>query len=131
MTDSEMLRQILTEVQGVHEDVRELRQDVDVLKGEMKELRQDVDILKGEMKELCQDVEDLERKVAGIRVHLENGTDKNVQLIAENFIELTKKLNQAIPVADNNLAYEVKVNYLLERVQHLEKAIEEIKSKIA
>lgn len=29
--------------------------------------------------------------------------------IAENFIEHTKKLNQAIPVADKNLAYEVKV----------------------
>ena len=47
------------------------------------------------------------------------------------FFELTKKLNQAIPVADKNLAYEAKVNYLVERVQDLEKDMAEVKCKIA
>lgn len=73
----------------------------------------------------------LERRTENLELHLENVTDKNIQLIAENFIELTKKLNQAIPVADKNLAYEVKVNYLVEKVQTLEKEIAELKSKIA
>ncbi len=77
------------------------------------------------------DLQEMKRKLTGIELHLENGTDKNIQLIAENFIELTKKLNQAIPIADKNLAYEVKVNYLVEKVQNLEKEIAEIKSKIA
>ena len=62
---------------------------------------------------------------------LKQRTTKNIQLIAENFIELTRKLNQAIPVADKNLAYEVKVNYLVEKVQTLEKEIAELKGKIA
>ena len=31
----------------------------------------------------------------GIKLHLENVTDKNIQILAENHIELTKKLNQA------------------------------------
>ena len=52
-------------------------------------------------------------------------------MIAENFIELTKKLNQAIPVADKNLAYEVKVNYLIEEVDKLKEEIAKLKSKIA
>ncbi len=73
----------------------------------------------------------LERRTENLELHLENVTDKNIQLIAENFIELTRKLNQAIPVADKNLAYEVKVNYLVEKVQTLEKEIAELKSKIA
>lgn len=73
----------------------------------------------------------LDRRITGIELHLENGTDKNIQLIAENFIELTKKLNQAIPVADKNLAYEVKVNYLIEEVDKLKKELSELKSKIA
>ncbi len=64
-------------------------------------------------------------------MHLENQTDKNIQLIAENFIELTNKLNQAIPVADKNLAYEVKVNYLIEKVQFLEKDFEKFKCQMA
>ncbi len=63
------------------------------------------------------DLQEVKRKLTGAELHLENVTDKNIQLIAENFIELTNKLNQAIPVADKNLAYEVKVNYLVEKVQ--------------
>ena len=77
------------------------------------------------------DLQEVKRKLTSVQIHLENGTDKNIQLIAENFIELTNKLNQAIPVADKNLAYEVKVNYLMEKVQTLEKEIAELKSKIA
>lgn len=57
------------------------------------------------------------QRTTSIELHLENSTDKNIQLIAENFIGLTKKLNQAIPIADKNLAYKVKVNYLAEKIQ--------------
>lgn len=70
-------------------------------------------------------------KVNNLELHLENVTDKNIQLIAENFIELTNKLNQAIPVADKNLAYEVKVNYLVSEIEKLKREIAELKSKIA
>ncbi len=53
--------------------------------------------LRGSMGAVKADIYDLHRKVSGIGMHVENFTDKNVQLIAENFIELTKKLNMAIP----------------------------------
>lgn len=81
--------------------------------------------------ELKQRMSNVENKVTNIELHLENATDKNIQLIAENFIELTNKLNQAIPVADKNLAYEVKVNYLVREVDKLKEEIANLKSKIA
>lgn len=77
--------------------------------------------MKADMQGMRADIERLDKKVTSLELHIENVTDKNIQLVAENFIELTKKLNQAIPVADKNRAYEVKVNYLIERVQNLEK----------
>lgn len=80
---------------------------------------------------ILSDIQEIKQRTTNIELHLENGTDRNIQLIAENFIELTNKLNQAIPAADKNLAYEVKVNYLVEKVQTLEKEIAELKSKIA
>lgn len=76
-------------------------------------------------------LDNLERRTTNIELHLENSTDKNIKLVAENFIELTNKLNQAIPVADKNLAYEVKVNYLVREVDKLKEEIAELKSKIA
>ncbi len=102
-----------------------------VLEQDVGDLKQDVAGLKQDTSQLKQDVARIDRRLTGLELHLENGTDKNIQLIAENFIELTKKLNQAIPVADKNLAYEVKVNYLIEKVQLLEKEIDELKRKTA
>lgn len=80
---------------------------------------------------ILSEMQEVKRRTTNIELHLENVTDKNIQLIAENFIELTNKLNQAMPAADKNLAYEIKVNYLVEKVQTLEKEIADLKSKIA
>lgn len=90
-----------------------------------------LDLILSEMQEMKTDMQELKRRTTSIELHLENVTDKNVQLIAENFIELTKKLNQAIPAADKNLAYEVKVNYLVGEVEKLKAELAELKNKIA
>ncbi|KAI4439395.1 hypothetical protein FMM80_03125 [Schaedlerella arabinosiphila] len=138
MTDSQKLDLILSEVIGMKgdvavlkEDMAVLKEDVAVLKEDVAILKEDVAVLKEKVSVLEQRVDNIEQRVTGIEVHLENQTDKNIQLIAENFIELTNKLNQAIPVADKNLAYEVKVNYLIEKVQFLEKDFQEFKYQMA
>ena len=90
-----------------------------------------LDLILSKLDSLENETQELKRRTTSIELHLENATDKNIQLIAENFIELTNKLNQAIPVADKNLAYEVKVNYLVREVDKLKEEIADLKSKIA
>ena len=90
-----------------------------------------LDLILSEMQNMKSEMQDIKRRIASVELHLENATDKNIQLIAENFIELTNKLNQAIPAADKNLAYEVKVNYLIREVDRLKEELTELKNKIA
>ena len=90
-----------------------------------------LDLILSEIQGMKSGIQELKQRTTSIELHLENATDKNIQLIAENFIELTNKLNQAIPVADKNLAYEVKVNYLVSEVDRLKEEIANLKSKIA
>lgn len=97
---------------------------LDLILSEMQDMKTEMQGMKSEMQEL-------KRRVTSIELHIENATDKNIQLIAENFIELAKKLNQAIPVADKTLSYEVKVNYLIEEVDKIKEEIEKLKSRIA
>lgn len=89
------------------------------------------DLLLSEMQGMRSDIQELKQRTTNIELHLENATDRNIKLIAENFIELTNKLNQAIPVANKNLAYEVKVNYLTEDVQTIKKEVETLKEDVA
>ena len=119
MTDSQKLDLILSEVIGMKgdvavlkEDMAVLKEDVAVLKEDVAILKEDVAVLKEKVSVLEQRVDNIEQRVTGIEVHLENQTDKNIQLIAENFIEL-------------------KVNYLIEKVQFLEKDFQEFKYQMA
>ena len=103
---------------------------MDLILAEIQCMKKESQGMKGDIQDLKSEMQDMKRRTTNIELHLENITDRNVQIMAENFIELTNKLNEAIPAVDKNLAYEVKVNYLVEKVQTLEKEIAEIKSKI-
>ena len=109
MTNTELL-QAMSDLLDEKPEVKlqPMRADMQAMKGEVQVMKADMQDLKGE-------VQVLQRKAAGIGMRIENCTDKNVQLLAENFIELTKKLNMAIPAAHNNYTYEMKVNYFWKR----------------
>ena len=117
MTDSEKLNLLLSDMQSMKTDMQDMKTDMQDMKTDMQDMKTDM--------------QELKRRTTNIELHLENSTDRNIQLIAENFIELTNKLNQAIPAADKNLAYEVKVNYLVEEVDKLKQDVAKIRDKTA
>lgn len=92
--------------------------------------REILEAILSKMNSMEVDISHINSDLQATKLTLENVTNKNIQLLAENFVDLTKKLNQAIPVADKNLAYEVKVNYLVEEVKLLKQEVEELKNKI-
>ncbi len=101
------------------------------VKGEVRNLKEEMQEVKGEVQNLKEEMQVLRQRAASIELHIENTTDNGIQLIAENFVELINKLNEAIPVADKNLAYEVKVHYLMSEIDKIKKEVAGIKSKIA
>ncbi len=80
---------------------------------------------------LYNDMQAVKQKVTSLELTLENETNNNIQLLAENHMNLVDKLNQAIQVQDKSILYEVQVSGLKVKIERLEKEIEEIKSKIA
>ena len=124
MTDSELLL-------AVYEGMSELNQRTAKLEQGMTEVKQDVTDLKQDMTEVKQDVADLKQNVTEMKLSLENDTNHNIQLLAENHCDLVDKLNQAIPVADKALLNEVQISVLRIRVDSLEKEVAEMKDRIA
>ncbi len=110
-----------TEMQDMKTETQSMKTEMQDMKTETQSMKTEMQGMKTEIQGIRSDLRDLEHRTINIELHLENTTDKNIQLLAENFIELSNKLNQAIPAADKNLAYEVKVNYLLEEVDKLKK----------
>ena len=80
---------------------------------------------------LYNDMQTVKQKVTSLELTIENETNHNIQLLAENHINLVDKLNQAIRAQDKSILYEVQVSGLKAKIEHLEKQIAEIKSRIA
>lgn len=118
-----------TDVADLKTDVARLKTDVAGLKSEMIELKNRIGCLEDRMLILEKRMDKMESLLHKINLHLETETDPGVQLIAESHIDLTRKLNEAIPAADKNLAYEVKVNYLIGEVRELREDVEMLKAK--
>ena len=76
-------------------------------------------------------MQELKQRVTGIEITLENETNKNIKLLAENHGNLIDKLNQAIKVSDKTAIYEIQVNILTSKVEKLEKEMAELKNRIA
>ena len=72
-----------------------------------------------------------ETAVKELKLHIEIVTDRNIGLIAENYINLTKKLDENNKITDQTLAYQVKINFLSDEVEKLKKEVEKLKEKIA
>ncbi len=123
------LTEVKDDVSVMKNDIFSLKTDVAGLKSEMIELKNRIGCLEDRMLILEKRMDKMECVLHKINLHLETETDPGVQLIAESHIDLTRKLNEAIPAADKNLAYEVKVNYLIGEVRELREDVEMLKAK--
>lgn len=94
------------------------------LKAELQPIKDDIQAMKAEMQLMKADI-------VNIKLHIQNVTDKNISILAENHIALVDKLNQSLKVADKDLLYEIKVNYLEAEVKELRREIDNLKNKIA
>ena len=115
MTDSEKLDFIINELGSVKSDISNMQSDISNIRSDMSNMQSEIS--------------DLKNEVIKTQLHLEDRTDRNIELLAENHSNLIDKLNQAIPAANKNLTYEVKVNYLLDRVSVLEKKVQVLEAR--
>ena len=131
MTENQILNLILSEITGIKTDMQDMKTNMQDMKTDMQDMKYDMQNMQTDIQDMKIDIRDLRQRIVNIEVHLENSTDHNIQLLAENFIDLTNKLNQAVPAADKNRAYEVKVNYILEEVDKLKKEVSKLIHKPA
>ncbi len=91
------------EVTILKEDVSVLKQDVSVLKlkvatleKDISALKQDVSVLKHKVSALEKEVDNLKQGLSHISLHLENVTDKQLQILAENYLPAAKRFTEAV-----------------------------------
>ena len=138
MTEKDLLEALYQGMKDLKSDMQDMKDDIQGIKTEMQDMKDDIQGIKTEMQDMKDDIQgiktemqDMHQKVTSIELNLENETNRNIQLLAENHIDLVNKLNQAIHVQDKSLLYEVQVSGLKMKIENLEREVAALKEKIA
>lgn len=110
MLENEKLDLILSEIQGMKADMQGMKAEIQGMKADMRSMND---------------------RLSGVELHLENVTDRNIRLLAENHMTLIDKLNDSVKVADKSALCEIQVRFLTEKVDKLSKDVDELKHKTA
>ena len=126
--DTQMMKTELTSVkettEGLVTGLKEVREETKGLAAGLKEVREETKGLAADMKAVREDTKDLRSRMSAIEFNLENETNKNIRILAENHLSLMEKLDEAIKVSNRHFLYELKVNSLDRRVTEIERRIQ-------
>lgn len=110
VTDREILEAVLAEVRGLGTRMDGLESRMDGLDSRMERM------------EKCQErfEEETRDNFADLRLHLENITDRNLSILAENHLNLINKMDVSATWMNRIMINEVKINALTDQVNRLQ-----------
>ena len=110
VTDREILEAVLAEVRGLGTRMDGLESRMDGLDARMERME----------KRQEQFEEETRDNFADLRLHLENITDRNISILAENHLNLINKMDVSATWMNRIMINEVKMNALADQVNRLQ-----------
>ena len=127
----ERLKPVTQKLTGIENRMTGLETKMTGMEDRMTGIEGKVTGLEEKMSAVQKITADTREELTQVKLHIENVTDKNITLLAENYCNLVKKLDENNKITDVQLAYQIKVNYLMEDMEKMKKEIAELKSRIA
>ena len=117
MTDREILEAVLVEVKGLGTRMDGLGTRMDGLESRMDGLEDRMERMEKNQERF---EEETRNNFADIRLHLENITDRNISILAENHLNLINKMDVSATWMNRIMINEVKMNALTDQVARLQ-----------
>ena len=122
---------MLETLQTITKDITDMKKEMTDVKRDMIDMKKDMTDMKKDMTNMKEDILGLKEEIKDIRFHIENVTDKNISLLADSHCKLFERLNENNQVLSNQLAYQIKVNYLISDMEKMKQEVAEIKKHIS
>ena len=102
------------------------KNDLQAISNLLQPIREDMDTLKSTVSELESSVTGLQSTVTWIQLHLENVTDKNIRIIAENHLDLSRKLDDVLKFKTQNNLFEIRLNCVESDTQEIKNRLTQL-----
>lgn len=117
VTDREILEAVLAEVRGLGTRMDGLESRMDGLDARMNGLDVRMERMEKRQEQFEEETRD---NFADLRLHLENITDRNISILAENHLNLINKMDVSATWMNRIMINEVKMNALADQVNRLQ-----------
>ena len=111
------------EVNGVKQELNDVRSEVGGVNQELNDVRSEVGGVNQELNDIKSSVDGVEKIVKDVQLTLENETNRNIQIIAEGHLDLSRKLDAAVKIDNEKGILKLRVN-------RLESELEKTKSRL-
>ena len=115
--DLEMIAEIMKEIN------KPINERLDKMDSRLDQMDSRLDQMDSRLDQMDSRLNKLESKVTEVQMTLENETNKEIRIIAEGHLDLSRKLDDALKVENEK-------EMLLLRVTHLENELRRLKQKI-
>ncbi len=127
MTTEEMLVSLVENVKNINSTLNNMNKQFDDINNQIAEMKTDIQNVKDETKQISEmktDIQKMKNETREISLTLENETNRNIKIIAEGHLDLSRKLDKALTVENEK-------EMALIRINMMESEIRRIKEKLA
>ena len=117
MTDRQILEAVLTEVRGLGMRMDKFESRMDGFESQMDKFESQINRMEESQKRF---EEETRNNFADIKLHLDNITDKNISILAENHLNLINKMDVSATWMNRIMINEVRMNALTDQVARLQ-----------
>ena len=116
MTTEEMLVSLVENVKNINSTLNNMNKQFDDINNQIAETKQ--------ISEMKTDIQKMKNEIREISLTLENETNRNIKIIAEGHLDLSRKLDKALTVENEK-------EMALIRINMMENELRRIKEKLA
>ena len=127
MTTEEMLVSLVENVKNINSTLNNMNKQFDDIHNQIAEMKTDIQNVKDETKQISEmktDIQKMKNEIREISLTLENETNRNIKIIAEGHLDLSRKLDKALTVENEK-------EMALIRINMMENELRRIKEKLA
>lgn len=127
MTTEEMLVSLVENVKNINSTLNNMNKQFDDINNQIAEMKTDIQNVKDETKQISEmktDIQKMKNEIREISLTLKNETNRNIKIIAEGHLDLSRKLDKALTVENEK-------EMALIRINMMENELRRIKEKLA
>lgn len=124
MTTEEMLVSLVENVKNINSTLNNMNKQFDDVNSKINNMNSQIEDINNQISEMKTDIQNLKSETREISLTLENETNRNIKIIAEGHLDLSRKLDKALTVENEKEMALIWINMM-------ESEIRRIKEKLA